>query len=106
MNAVFEFMTEALARRQAGLPQHIEAILQACTLVPRDNGDGDVRIAVLAAGGRSFYLDDAEKRIRVIWPELSQRQAMRAREYLEARAKLLRTAQRIGKPRKSWIHDY
>ena len=105
MNAVFEFMTEALARRQAGLPKHIETVLEACTLVPRDNGDGDVRIAVLARGGRSFYLDQAEKRIRHLWPELSPKQVMRACEYLQARAKLLRCGQ--CKPRKkNWALDY
>lgn len=105
MMNTFEAMVEHLGRRSAGLPPHVEAILQAATLVPKDSGDGDVRIAVLAAGGRSFYLHDAEKRLRVHWPELSRQQIKRAVEYLQARAKLLRTAQ--CKPRrKNWVLDY
>ena len=103
MNA-FELMVEHLARRSAGLPPHVEAILQSCTLVPREK-DGDLRIAVLAGGGRSFYLCDAEKRLRVHWPELSRQQVKRAVEYQDARAKLLRTAQ--CKPRRrNWALDF
>lgn len=106
MNATFERLAEIFARRQAGLPEYVEAELAACTVTTRDTDDGESRAVIMGLGGRAIYRDQIEARIRKRWPELNHRQVQRACDFLDARVRLEATPSRQARRRSSWIWNF
>ncbi len=89
---MFTGIVRALTRRASGLPGDVAAVLEAANYSLREgNSEDEPRVIVVLAGGGlrgafAFEREDAERRIKARWPELSTMQIKRAATMLEAGA--------------------
>lgn len=104
---MFSWIQSAFKRGEAGLPVDLSAAIESADIFPRE-GDLETgpRIYVGFRGSFIFSREEAEKRIRKGWPELTESQVQRAVDFIQARVRMAMIQNRGERQRKRWIHNY
>lgn len=89
-----------------GLPAEVQTVIDSLRIFRRKENDDGPRVAVIGLCGSFIYSrEEAERRMRKAWPELSDDRISRALRYLEARVRT--TANPPGSPRRTnWVHSW
>ena len=97
----------ASARPPATFSQELADAIDSAILAIREPGDDGRRVAVLcrALGAFIFDPDEADRRIRRAFPELSNAAVRRGVRHLSSRVSLASAPQKRTR-RPSWIRDY
>ena len=90
MLAAFRMMFKRAAN---GLPAEVAAAIDAARIMPRTYDEDEGHRVAVALGGRLvgafiFSQDEAQRRIRARWPDLTDAQVGRAVAYLASRVRL------------------
>jgi hypothetical protein len=102
------FVMGSPARTSAGVTDAAMATVMAATVLPRESSDSGPRVAVISVslgGGFFFEAEEAERRIRRAYPELSDDNVRRIVRQLETRVKQAVQPPRPAK-RESWVHGW
>lgn len=105
----FRRVSRLFARRKAGLPDEVAAVIEAAEVFVRPGKDAP-RVFVALNGGLmrgsfEFSTEEARQRIAKRWPELTNEQLERAVSFVGARVRLAAAPMRNTR-RKSWVFDY
>ncbi len=99
--------------RATGLPGDVAAVLEAANYSLREgNSEDEPRVIVVLAGGGlrgafAFEREDAARRIKARWPDLSAMQVKRGVDVLEAGAMRATAAANRGEvKRKNWVTKF
>lgn len=110
---MFAGIVRALTGRATGLPGDVSSILEAANYSLREGSSEDEpRVVVILAGGGLrgafvFEREDAARRIKARWPELSATQVKRGVDVLEAGAMRATAAANRGEvKRKNWVNKF
>lgn len=85
----------------------VRTAIDAAVISLRESDEDGPRVMVMSPALRAFIFSrkEAARRIRLAWPELSDRAVVRAVRYLESRAAL--AARPAVRARKSnWVHGW
>lgn len=110
MDAMFERLAAMFAQRKSRLPDYVASVIESASVLIRDGEDGYSHRVFVVLGGPmngafEFTQDEATKRIRRRWPELTTGQVQRTVSFLESRVRLESTPAKQER-RKKWIFDY
>ena len=92
----------------AVLTAEVRDVVDAAILSVREPNDDGPRVAVISRALRGAFIyseEEAERRLRLAFPELSDRSVARAVRHLESRIRL--KLHRVATPeRRSWVHGW
>lgn len=92
------------------LPADVESAIQGCTVLARAPGeDGEPRMLVQLASRNGGWIHNAEASSAAIaarWPELSERQLVRALRFLESEIAMRFRGSMSRSKRTSWVNRW
>lgn len=103
------FVSRVNGRSSVSFSEELRDAIDAAHVVARDPDDDGPRIVVISPSLRGSFVfsrDEAERRIRLTFPELNESGVLRGVRHLESRARLAALGRPAKPVRRNWVNGW